>query len=462
MSLSALARLAECSAHRENTTERFENGRGCRVADQLRQPARYRPSVNVARAPQASVPLPFLAGGWVWLLWALGQLASARGFVAARDWGAPALIAAVHGVTLGFLTLTMMGFLYQWVPVVFDVPALPRWFSWSEGGVYAAGLVLFEEGWLRSRLPLLAVGGALLSLALLALASGIAARVASSRRPWDTVSTGVVLALLGLTATWLLGFRMAWTIAHGQSPNQWLALHIAVALVAWVATLVSAVQLKLAPMFAMARVHGALAALPTAALWVGLSLEGASVLARLPWAADVAAACWLAASALAMGLIMHLRRGGRAPRRDTVLAAALAGWGLWAGAAVMLPWAPPVSVVLGLGGAAAMVLGYQSRLAPFFLALVTARRSAAVDRAFFLARAMSSALAPRVAAAACAAGALLVAAGAAWHQADWVGAAAAVMGLGWARVVGSMVGQARRARRAAPAPRPPEPPSPPA
>ncbi len=128
---------------------------------------------------------------------------------------------------------------------------------------------------------------------------------------------------------------MAWAIAHGQSPDQWLALHIAVAVVAWVATLVSAVQLKLAPMFAMARVHGPLAALPTAALWAGLSLEAASMLAHLPWAADAAAACWLAAAALAIGHVVRLRRAGRAPLPDSVLT----GWSLWAGAAVMLPWA---------------------------------------------------------------------------------------------------------------------------
>lgn len=396
----------------------------------------YRPSVNVARAPEASVPLPFMVAGWGWLLWAIGELLASRASLANGVWSAPSVIAAVHGVTLGFLTMTMTGFLYQWLPVVFDVPALPRWFSWSEGGVYLVGLGLFIDGWLAGQMPRVAVGGGLLGAALLAFAIGAMSRVVRSGRARDTVTAAVFLALLGLTATWVLGFWMAASLAAGRDGAGWLGLHIAVALVAWMATLVSGVQLKLVPMFAMSRVEGRFTALPAALLWAGLGLDAT----RFHETTDAAAMLWLAAAIFAAAQVITIRRRGRAPEPDTVFTTILAGWVLWAIAALLYLVAPPLAVVAGLTGGTVMVLGYQARLVPFMTALAVARPlPGPPQKAFFLARSMNSRLAPRIISLAVPLGALMLVAAPVLHQALWVAGGAIVLWVGWAGSTGSLV-----------------------
>jgi len=210
----------------------------------------YRPSVNVAQAPRLLGPIPFVVAGWVALVVAAIRVALLAPDLAFGAFRAPAVVLTVHVVTLGFLTLTMTGLLYQWVPVVFDVPPLPLGWMWLQGGLYAVGLSLFLAGW-GVGVPDAVIGGAAgLATALALFVTLVANRVAASRRPRDAVHVGLILALTGITATWVLGFLLA-----TESEPPWaLGLHIVTAIGAWVATLVATVQLKLVPMFTMSRV----------------------------------------------------------------------------------------------------------------------------------------------------------------------------------------------------------------
>ena len=408
---------------------------------------RYRPSVNIARAPAAGVPLPFMLAGWGFLIWAAWELAASRTLLVERAFGAPTVIAAVHGVTLGFLTMTMTGFLYQWIPVVFDVPALPRWFSWTEGAVYSLGLVVFLDGWLTGVLWRLAIGGILLSLALIAFAAGSALRVAQSRRPRDTVTAAVVLALCGLTATWVMGLIMATNLAAGREASGWLALHIVIALAAWVATLVSGVQLKLVPMFSMSRVEGRLTALPLVLLWLGVGAAAAGHWFFVPGMVT-AAVLWLLAAALALVLVTRIRRQGKAPEPDSVFVTILSGWGLWVLAALLLLFSPPLAVIAALGGGIVMVLGYQARLAPFMVALSVARRMPGPpQKAFFMARAMNSQNGPRLIGLAMPLAVLFLLAAMVQHQAAEVLAGTVLVMAAWAASTGAMAAAIIRSGR---------------
>ncbi len=414
---------------------------------------RYQPSVNITRAPAASVPLPFMVAGWGFLIWAVWELAAARASFAGGVFGALPVVAAVHGVTLGFLTLTMTGFLYQWIPVVFDVPPLPRWFSWSEGAVHTLGLLMFLDGWLAGVPGRMAVGGALLSVALLALAVAAGMRVAESRRPRDTVTAAVALSLVGLTATWVMGLLMAIGLAEGQASLGWLALHISVALAAWVATLVSGVQLKLVPMFSMSRAAGRLTALPLVFLWLGVGAAAAGHWLSIPGTLITATVFWFVAAVGALVLITRIRRAGKAPEADTVFVTVIAGWGLWAMAAVLILVSAPLAVIAALGGGIVMVLGYQARLAPFMVALASARRlPGPPEKAFFMARSMGSRLAPLLTGYGMPLAVALLMLAVARHQGGYVLSAVFLVTAAWVGSTGSMAAAAVRARRRQPGP----------
>jgi hypothetical protein len=411
----------------------------------------YRPTVNIAQAPPFLVPMPFVLGGLVALAVVGVRMVELREVLASGLWALPAVVLTAHTVTLGFLTLTMTGLLYQWVPVVFDVAAVPRAWSWSEGALYTVGLILFLWGWAVGDSRLVEAGGLLLATSLTFWAAVIGYRVAQAPREADTVTVGLGLALAGVTTTWVLGLRMAF----GAATPAALGLHIATALVAWVGTLVATVQLKLMPMFTMARVtRRTLAPLPVAALWAGLAavwLRGALDIPQ--W---VPSGLWTLAALASLYQLLTLRRKGKAPTTDPVLVPVAMGWILWLVAAGLASVRPVQAVVLAFFGAMTFILGYQSRIIPFMVAVVISRRTPGPPhRAFFMARGMGSTVAPPVTAALLSLAAVAVVVGMAAHGPTLVG-------LGGMLVVGAvaaqmvLLGQRLQAAKAS-APLPPSP-----
>lgn len=411
--------------------------------------AAYRPSVNITAAPPWGVPLPFVVGGWLALAAAGLRVWMQRGVLAAGHLASGSVVLTVHLVTLGAITLTMIGLLYQWMPVVFDVPAVPSRWAAMQGAGYALGLGAFLVGWSADRFGWLAAGGTLMALALTAFALMQASRLVRSRRPGGDLAVGVALALVGLTATWALGGTMLVVGPGGR-----LGAHIATAWVGWVATLVATVQEKLVPMFTMARSpRRPPLILILAGFWVGLG-----VIWLRPWLPApepikwVAAACWAAAAAIALVRVEAWRCVGRAPWRDSVIWSARLGWGLGLGAALLAPWDPAGAVGLALFAALTFMFGYQSRIAPFIVALaISRRRPGPPQRAFWMARAMGSPVAPTVAALALPLAAITLTAGLWWHRPIWVGSAglgltAAVAAHGWL-----VVGRLARKRQPPPA-----------
>lgn len=376
----------------------------------------YRPTVNIGQAPPFLVPMPFILGGLVALTVAGVRMVELRDALAAGAWALPAVVLTVHVVTLGFLTMTMTGLLYQWVPVVFDVAAVPRAWSWSEGAVYTTGLVLFLVGWAAGDNRLVATGGVLLAISLIFWAALIAQRVLRSGRRADTVTVGLSFALVGVTTTWVLGLLMAF----GSGWPTTLDLHIATALVGWVGTLVATVQLKLIPMFTMSRVtRRTLAPVPVAALWAGLAavwLRGA--LGFPPW---VPSTFWAVAAIASLYQLVALHRQGKAPTTDPVLVPAAVGWILWLAAAGLAAEHPAPAVALAFFGAVTFILGYQSRIVPFVAAVAVSRRlPGPPHRAFFMARGLGSTMAPPVTASLMVLASAAVVAGIAGHNPTFI------------------------------------------
>jgi hypothetical protein len=272
----------------------------------------------------------------------------------------PRVLALTHTVTLGWITLTIMGAAYQIVPIVLGRPIwserLARWQlvltavgivglvahffigEWS-GLLWAAGLVTVGVG--------LHLTNAVLSV------RGLAA--------WTFTARLVALAHvgLGLTALYgtLLGLDKVVRVLPGDLfPN--LHAHVHLALLGWVLPMVIGVAARVYPMFLLAREPGGWPG--RVQLWgLGLGVP-AVVLGILASRALLAAgALAVAAAVLAhVGWVHAMVRGSRRPALD---------WGLrfvLAGALALLP-----ATALGLALALDVLAGPRVALAYAALAL---------------------------------------------------------------------------------------------
>ncbi|MBX5466148.1 MAG: hypothetical protein K6U14_01455 [Firmicutes bacterium] len=359
--------------------------------------------MNVEQAPPAALVLGFSALGWCFLAAVGVGVARLSGALAAHQFAAFGVLGVVHLFTLGFLTTSMMGTLYQWIPVVFDVPAVPAHLAVRQAAIWLGGVGVFVAGWFSGSVALVAAGGGVAALALLLFTLLVSERMAKSARRRDTIFWTVSASLVGLNLTWVLGLGMAlsWnTPAVGGFVPFWLPLHLATALVGWVGFLVLGVELKLVPMFAMASLAGVMTGGPPALAGLGYLLFGLK-----PWLGAstgfFAAAAWLGAAVWALGQVFLAITRSRAPGRpDPVFVATVSGWLLWVAAAALSAEAGWAAVALAMAGAGLFLLGYQSRILPFVVALAISRRlPGPAVKAFYLARGLQPVWAPPMAAA---------------------------------------------------------------
>ena len=181
-------------------------------------PAIAAPGLSPGRqAVPLSVPLPFLLTGIsaaalfsVLLPWTISQALLAPNF--------PHVLALVHMLTLGFLTMAIMGASLQLVPVIIAGPLraarLLRW----QYPIYASGVVLLISGFWWMLPALLIVGGSLIVLAALHYIIVLAITFArADKRPLTVyylmaslVYLGIVVCL-GLTAA--LNFQFGFLAA---------------------------------------------------------------------------------------------------------------------------------------------------------------------------------------------------------------------------------------------------------
>lgn len=376
--------------------------------------AAYKPSINVAQAPPPGVPLLYVAAAYGFLVAAAVLAIVNAPWLARGDYGSPRVVLVVHLVTLGFLSMTAMGFLQQWVPVVLDVPALlmrrAAWgFAW-----YAVAVVGFAWGIANQQGMVLAASGLVLAAAIVWWSAGVLNQLAHSTKPRDAVYRGVQAAVLGFNATWMLGLFLALSLAAGRSGGPVLRVHIATALVGWLGLLVLTVQLKLTPMFAMSKPTPAESrhlGLPVGLAGIGVLLGWVS-LGPSPMFLSMGAGFWTAAVLLSIIQSVKVVRRGHAPRFDRVFVGVAAAWGLLLAAAATSLWLDPLAVMLAFWGLITLVVSYQARIVPFIVAVSVAKRVAGPPfKAFYLAQALQARNQPVVT------GSL-----------GWVGAALAVLG----------------------------------
>jgi hypothetical protein len=209
--------------------------------------------LRLDQAPPLDIPLRFLLTGPLFGA-AAGIYLAAKGAVLLSSPFHPETIALAHLVALGWISMVMVGALYQLLPVAVGVPVkgirLGRWVH--------AGLVL---GTAALAVGLVWDSGVALALAIASLAAAFGTvlvqlwlALASVPSVTPTV-TSIRLAAVSLGAVFVLGLLFAGEHLIGWYPAQRATLvgvHILFAFGGWIGGLITGVSYVVVPMFYLA------------------------------------------------------------------------------------------------------------------------------------------------------------------------------------------------------------------
>jgi hypothetical protein len=312
-----------------------------------------------ARSPSIFLPLRYLVAAAVAFLLAAASLPWLARELAGHYYQ-PRILALVHTMTLGWITLTIMGASYQIIPIVLERPVwserLGRWqFVLLVAGTLGMIGHFFIGEW----------SGLVWGAGLVAIGTGahLVNVVMSIRglRQWTFTARLVALALTGLAMTLVFGLVLAvnrlWTFLP-PATFPLIHAHFHLALLGWVLPMVIGVAARVYPMFLLAREPGGWPG--GVQLW-GLALGVPAVVLGIlasPW---LLAAGSLAVTAAVLGhgvWVLDMVRTARRPHLDAGLRLVLAG-------ALFLV----STAVLGLGFAFDVIAGPRLALAYAVLAL---------------------------------------------------------------------------------------------
>jgi hypothetical protein len=318
--------------------------------------------------------------------------AAAAAFVAAMaalPWLAPELgghyyhprvLALTHVITLGWITMSILGASYQLIPIVLQRPLwserLARW----QLGVLLIGVIgMIAHFWIGTW-PALASAAALVGLGAGMHVVNVVLSLHDFDR-WTFTARLVVLGHVGLSLTVVFGFALALNHLWFFLPRAFfpsLHAHIHLALAWWIAPMLMGVSARVYPMFLLAPEPGG---------WPGrMQLWGLAVGAPVLVTGLVAAPGMIAPGAAALAAaaaghvvwVISMARGRKRPELDwglrfaltaagflplgTVLGLALA-FDLLSGPRVALAYA-----VLVLGGWVSLsIVGMMLKIVPFLV-----------------------------------------------------------------------------------------------
>jgi hypothetical protein len=330
-----------------------------------------------------AVALGFWVLGAVGLVWVAPDLAHG-GFLS------PRVVAVTHLFTLGWITTTILGALYQFLPVALGCPIRSERLARAGLMVYAPGLLLFVSGLVTGRTAVIILGATLFGGALLLFAGNLTATLWSARLQPDAPDAAeqklTWWALAGaaffLSATvvlgLLLGGNLRWSYL-GAERLLAVGTHLHVAVGGWIMLVVVGVAHRLLPMFLLS--HGA----PTwpGAVAAALLGGGAGLLLFLHHALTPPL-LWTVALLLGGGVLAFLLQAGlffrhrKKPALDPGMRLAGMGMAFLVGALCLAPFvlragfaaprlATAYGVVLILGGLSLFVAGHYYKILPFLV-----------------------------------------------------------------------------------------------
>lgn len=203
-----------------------------------------------------SIPLPFLLTGSVaaacfglLLPWLMSEALLAPDF--------PHVLALVHTVTLGWLTMSIMGASLQLVPVIIAAPLRAARFLRWQYPLYLCGVLLLLSGFWWMQPWLMIAGGSLVVLAVIHYISVLAITFAhSSTRPLTVryliASLTYLAIVVGLGLTMALNFQFNFL---GPGSDRLLLTHVTLGVVGWLTCTLIGVSYTLTRLFALAHGH---------------------------------------------------------------------------------------------------------------------------------------------------------------------------------------------------------------
>jgi len=268
--------------------------------------AHLRPSRRVSAAC-VGLGAAFFLLGWV------------LAFIAAPDlvffFYQPRVLAVVHAFTLGWISLTMIGVLYQFVPALTKQAVPFRAAAALPVALFAAGTCGMIPHFWTGHLLGMSWSADMVLAGVVLFAAQMLPPLLRARRWNDATVTGIFAAVCALLGTALLGGLYAFDKVHpflGGSVLSNIAGHAHLGLVGWITVTICAVSYRMVAAFLAPS-----EALPAAARWQILGLAAAapllagllllrSSLALLPALAIVALLAWYVA------ILARLARSRRA------------------------------------------------------------------------------------------------------------------------------------------------------
>jgi hypothetical protein len=240
-----------------------------------------------------TVAFGFLVLGACGLVWVSPDLAAGR-FLA------PRVVAVTHLFTLGWITLSIFGSLYQFLPVALSEPI--RWIrvSYLTLGLFAPGLLAFAWGLVGGGTGWTIGGATAFGAAIVLFCGNLAATLRRAGKRdltwWALAAAGAYLFLTAVLGLSLSG-NLRWPfMGAGRWPA--LGVHIHLALAGWVFMVVIGVGARLLPMFLLS--HGVGEGWGKGAAW--LVAVGVGLLVAFHHAPPFLAQ-WLPAFIIAAGMV---------------------------------------------------------------------------------------------------------------------------------------------------------------
>lgn len=169
----------------------------------------------------------------------------------------PHLLGLTHLAALGWISMIIMGALYQLVPVVLETRLWSARLAQITFWIFLPGaLGLIIHLWAYQTGPGLWGSGSLTLLAFILFVANLLATLAHVEK-WNITGIHILAALAAIVLAAMLGFALAYNLSKPYLPGDhlhYLRAHAHLAFLGWVLLVVMGVAYKLIPMFSLA--HG--------------------------------------------------------------------------------------------------------------------------------------------------------------------------------------------------------------
>lgn len=210
------------------------------------------PILSLSLTPPISVPFRFLFTAPLFGVLA-GAVFITYGPEAMLSRWTPASLAVTHMITLGYISMVMLGALFQITPVLIGSPIpKPHILSPVLHGLFVIGVLCLTTGLLLTKPPLLFI--AILCLGLAVFIFLVVVIYCLLRAPVNQEYTlfGLLLALIALLETLALALWLAGSHASGvisAMATSWTNVHLGFGLIGWIGLTLMSTAFVVVPMF---------------------------------------------------------------------------------------------------------------------------------------------------------------------------------------------------------------------